>query len=84
MLDAGGKGPRTTSVEARPRHLVGHDSGDGNSGIRSAGEEMGKNLAALDTGGAQRVIIATLRAWIGFRLNPYGKCRPNRDPRKPR
>ena len=76
MLDAGGKGPRTTSVEARPRHLAGHDSGDGNSRIRSAGEEMEKNLAALDTGGgAQRVIIATLRAWIGFRLNPYGKCR---------
>ena len=26
-------------------------------------------------GGAQRVIIATLRAWIGFRLNPNGKYR---------
>ena len=51
MLDAGGKGPRTTSVEARPRHLAGHDSGDGNSGIRSTGEEMEKNPAALDTGG---------------------------------
>ena len=52
MLDAGGNGPRTTSVEARPRHLAGHDSGDGNSGIRSAGEEMEKDPAALDTGGA--------------------------------
>jgi len=73
MPDAGEKGLRTTGVEARPRHLASHDSGDGNSGIRSAGEEMEKNLVALDTGGgAQRVIIATLRAWIGFRLNPYG------------
>ena len=25
----------------------------------------------------QRVIIATLRAWIGFRLNPNGKYRVN-------
>ena len=65
MPDAGEKGLRTTGVEARSRHLASHDSGDGNSGIRSAGEEMEKNLAALDTGGAQRVIIATFRAWIG-------------------
>ncbi len=36
---------------------------------------MEKNPAALDTGGAQRVIIATLRAWIGSRRIPYGKCR---------
>ena len=75
MLDAGGEGPRTTSVEARPRHLAGHDSGDGNSGIRSAGEEKEKNPAALDTGGAQRVIIAIFRPWIGFKLNPNGKYR---------
>ena len=52
MPDAGEKGLRTTGVEARPRHLASHDSGDGNSGIRSAGEEMEKNLAALDTGGS--------------------------------
>ena len=31
---------------------------------------MEKDTAALDTGGGQRVIIATLRASIGFRLNP--------------
>jgi hypothetical protein len=40
-----------TTVEARPRHLAGHDSGDGNSGIRSAGEEMEKSPAALGAGG---------------------------------
>ena len=70
MPDAGGKGPRTTSVEARPRHLAGHDSGDGNSGIRSTGAEMEKNPAALDAEGAQLVIIATLRAWIGSKAQP--------------
>ena len=51
MPDAGEKGLRPTGVEARPRHLASHDSGDGNSGIRSAGAEMEKNLVALDTGG---------------------------------
>ena len=75
MPDAGGKGPRTTSVEARPSHLADYDSGDGDSGIRSAGEELEKNPAALDTGGAQRVRIAILRAWIGSKLNPYEKYR---------
>ena len=34
---------------------------------------MSPNRHAIDTRGAQRVIIATLRAWIGFRLNPNGK-----------
>ena len=75
MLDAGAKGPRATSVEARPSHLADHDSGDGDSGIRSAGEEMEKNLAALDTGAAQGVRIGILRPWIGPKLNPYGKYR---------
>ena len=32
---------------------------------------MSKHHHAIDTG-AQRVMIATLRAWIGFRLNPNG------------
>jgi parallel beta helix pectate lyase-like protein len=41
----------------------------------TAGEKTSKNLHAIDTGAAQRVIIATLRAWIGFRLNPNGKYR---------
>jgi hypothetical protein len=38
-------------------------------------QENEKNPAALGTGGAQRVIIGTLRAWIGSWHNPYGKCR---------
>ena len=36
---------------------------------------MSKHHHALDTGRPQRVTIATSRAWIGFRLDPYGKCR---------
>ncbi len=36
---------------------------------------MEKNPAALDIGGAQRVIIATFGAWIGSNLNPNGKYR---------
>ncbi len=34
-----------------------------------------KNHHALDAGGAQRVIITTLRAWIGSKLNANGKYR---------
>jgi len=41
----------------------------------AAGEKMPKHHQALDTGRPQRVTIATSRAWIGFRLDPYGKCR---------
>jgi len=48
--DAGGKVLAPASVEARPRNLTGHDSGDGDSGIGSAGEETDKS-PALDTGG---------------------------------
>jgi hypothetical protein len=36
---------------------------------------MEENPAALDARGPQRVIIATLRAWVGSWLSPYGKCR---------
>jgi hypothetical protein len=37
---------------------------------------MRKIPHVLDTeGGAHRVIIAALRAWIGSKLNPNGKCR---------
>jgi len=32
-------------------------------------------LTALDAVETHRVTIATLRAWIGFRLNPNGKYR---------
>jgi len=36
---------------------------------------MSKNHHAPDAGKAQRVIITTLRAWIGSKLNPNGKYR---------
>jgi hypothetical protein len=37
------------SNDSEPVDLAGHDSGDGNSGIGSAGEEMEKHPATLDT-----------------------------------
>jgi len=46
-----------------------------NPEIGAADKKRRKNLHALGTGGAQRVIIATLRAWIASRLSPYGKYR---------
>jgi hypothetical protein len=45
----------------------------------AAGEKMSKHHHALDRGRPQRVTIATSRAWIGFRLDPYGKCRRNEN-----
>lgn len=33
------------------------------------GENLPKNQQVIDTPHSQRVIIATLRAWIGFRLD---------------
>jgi len=39
--------------------------------LGGGGEKMCINLSAR-YGGAQRVIIATLRAWIGSKLNPNG------------
>ena len=41
--------------------------------IGSAGEEMEKNPAALDTVETQRVKIMKLRVWIGSKLNLKGK-----------
>ena len=68
------KSLRSTIAEARPRASpVGTLSGR-NPEVVAAGEKMSKHHHALNTGGTQRVIIATLRAWIGFRLNLYGKC----------
>jgi hypothetical protein len=48
----------------------------GNRGCK--GQNVKKSPRAR-RGGAQRVIIATLRAWIGFRLNPKGKYRMEGD-----
>jgi len=74
MLDAGGK-VCAPPASVPSKGLTGVCSRCKNSEIGAADKKMRRIVHALDTEGAQCVIIATLRAWIGSKLNLNGKCR---------
>ena len=69
------KSTRTNERQSSTKRLAGGYWGGRNSEIVAA--EISRNHHAIDAGGAQRVIIATLRAWIGSRLNSNWKYRLN-------
>ncbi len=68
--------------EARSRSLKTLYWGGRNPKIRATGKKMRRTVHAPDARGSQRVIITTLRAWIGSKLNPNGKSQVKQHPEK--
>jgi hypothetical protein len=67
---------RHPQFEASSRDTPMRTLGGRNPEIASTGERnLRKSPRTGCAGEAQRVMIATLRTWIGFRLNPHGKYR---------
>lgn len=74
------KGTRIQEYQNSTNDLAGRYFGWSELRYRGCwGEPTLKHHHAMNArGGAPHVIITTVRAWIGLRLNPNGKCWPKR------